>query len=1124
MEGIMKQAVRFKAAALSAPSPRHLCLPPAVLAALLILFMGGVAQAQAPDTTTRKLRPAQSPESPQWPLLFSLEPKGQIDGPGHATLNLTITPSRLNTDKRDVKIIVTVIGKLGYPGALEWRATFPDSTPLHREIEVTIPPHDTSGVELSFQSASMPAPLMAGAAFFVAEGDSVKFFRGDPRGFDFPRTQVPIGELPPQGRRIKGEFPHWDSLYPIPDDTAELPTITYYRVDRSASERATRDSLEQFPLTDRSIQYVTVDGQTLERRKGEIKFHPIEAKTFAEWNVIFQKRHDSAMEANKNVRSDTWIDLHNPTDLAFAKGLIDSLMPTDTAGIYRAAINRSTLIRLSDKGIRTRKWGTIPGQRKPIPMHREKDKLNLAPKRDPTVYGAASPQSQLFSEGFEGTFPGNRWSIGDSNSWNGYDYWGDVYQCGQSSGSWSCWCSKNGDMPACGDNYDNYMNAYLKSAQPIDVTNKTNISLNYSIVYDVEATYDFVNVYYSWDSTTWIYLTCYDGYYGNWLDESQSIPTAGNSLYIAFQFLSDGTNVGSYFGAYLDDIAITADPIPQPNLVPYWPSGWSSEIVASAVPGTNTNATLYAGEPAYIDVAVKNLGSGTSGSFYTGVYADGILIGSKSSSGLWSNEYCTTTDVLATMTSGTHTMRVKADIYNTVTNETSETDNEYATTFTWQAPYLTFTGYLSYWDMNPPPHTVPLKNVTIEMRDWDAAGTQLLATATTQSDGRFAFNSVYNLESDGDGHQQDILFRVYADNTAAYLTGSSGGAAYTYDFSVAQNHRSGSFDTSLTIPQAQSSYFYPISVVRDAYDKWCTVGSPPGKAHLVLAGMGTYTDPNSMTTYIDSTSNVSLFFPDTYDRDVIDHEYGHWLADHFQFLDYGGAPQHTWYDTVSLETAAGEAFAHLFSSWASGDPTNVNRYSNFAHRYARNLENGEYGTDGGVTGSVNNWGRKVEGAVAGMLWDIYDSVDDDYSTFNQPCRACPDGIRDSLTDNMADIVSVLTTRTVNGHHPRTIKEFWDAWYQSTTPGHVRAVCDIYYEHGDKVSCCIGTTGNVNMTGIVDSADLAALVSYLVNGGFKPPCFAAANVNAVGAIDSADLSALTSYLTGGGYILPACQSN
>ena len=70
-------------------------------------------------------------------------------------------------------------------------------------------------------------------------------------------------------------------------------------------------------------------------------------------------------------------------------------------------------------------------------------------------------------------------------------------------------------------------------------------------------------------------------------------------------------------------------------------------------------------------------------------------------------------------------------------------------------------------------------------------------------------------------------------------------------------------------------------------------------------------------------------------------------------------------------------------------------------------------------------------------------------------------------------------------------------------------------------CCTGFTGNVNMTGIVDLADLSALVSYLTGGGYALPCPAEANVNGAGIVDLSDLSALVSYLTGGGFVLPTC---
>ncbi len=71
-------------------------------------------------------------------------------------------------------------------------------------------------------------------------------------------------------------------------------------------------------------------------------------------------------------------------------------------------------------------------------------------------------------------------------------------------------------------------------------------------------------------------------------------------------------------------------------------------------------------------------------------------------------------------------------------------------------------------------------------------------------------------------------------------------------------------------------------------------------------------------------------------------------------------------------------------------------------------------------------------------------------------------------------------------------------------------------------CCVGSRGNVTHSGIVDLADLSALVSCLTGGGFVLPCPEMANINGLGIVDLADLSALVSYLTGGGYVLPSCS--
>jgi hypothetical protein len=195
----------------------------APIAVVCCLNVATTPQAQqSPVTRPVQTRPVPAPHVIPRPLLFKIEPIGKVTTHRRVSLDLTITPADWNTDQRDVLVTIKVIGKLKFTGEVEWRAIFPDSTSVKRQLRVSIPPNDTSGLEFSYKSSSMVAPVLAGAAYFVSEGDSVIFFRGDPRGFDVPHKEPRPEDLPPTGRRYKGEFPHSDSLYPIPDDSAQL--------------------------------------------------------------------------------------------------------------------------------------------------------------------------------------------------------------------------------------------------------------------------------------------------------------------------------------------------------------------------------------------------------------------------------------------------------------------------------------------------------------------------------------------------------------------------------------------------------------------------------------------------------------------------------------------------------------------------------------------------------------------------------------------------------------------------------------------------------------------------------------------------------------------------------------
>lgn len=71
-------------------------------------------------------------------------------------------------------------------------------------------------------------------------------------------------------------------------------------------------------------------------------------------------------------------------------------------------------------------------------------------------------------------------------------------------------------------------------------------------------------------------------------------------------------------------------------------------------------------------------------------------------------------------------------------------------------------------------------------------------------------------------------------------------------------------------------------------------------------------------------------------------------------------------------------------------------------------------------------------------------------------------------------------------------------------------------------CCLGVTGDLNLSGAVDLPDLNLMVSYFA-GPNRPtfPCPEAANVSGSGLIDLTDLSLLAAFLSADGVVLPDC---
>ncbi len=309
-------------------------------------------------------------------------------------------------------------------------------------------------------------------------------------------------------------------------------------------------------------------------------------------------------------------------------------------------------------------------------------------------------------------------------------------------------------------------------------------------------------------------------------------------------------------------------------------------------------------------------------------------------------------------------------------------------------------------------------------------------------------------------------------------------------------------------------------MVLDAYQAWLLFGPyAPAQVQLVLAnGVGTNFNSTQRAIYIDNRSLPDSGFPDTWDKDVIYHEYGHVIEWDLDFFDAGGGP-HAWNLYLSADVSTSEGFAHWISSVLRNDPFQRNYFSNFVNYSWLNLENGEYGLNSTKFGSVNNDGENFEGAVAGMFWDIYDNANDDYSTYGG--GDTPDGISDTLRLGYDEIFSSCLRNTSPSHKPDDIYEFWVAWFQPPSLGHRRGMMDISYEHGQ---CCMGIRGDINADGVETNVlDLTYLTDRIFKGGPPPFCAREAdlNENSISA-EVGDLTYLVDRLFRGGPPPPSCD--
>jgi len=177
-----------------------------------------------------------------------------------------------------------------------------------------------------------------------------------------------------------------------------------------------------------------------------------------------------------------------------------------------------------------------------------------------------------------------------------------------------------------------------------------------------------------------------------------------------------------------------------------------------------------------------------------------------------------------------------------------------------------------------------------------------------------------------------------------------------------------------------------------------------------------------------------------------------------------------------------EGWADLFSCVVRNEEVIQDWVTAFSGYTTYNLETGWVYYANGTSANANALGEDCEGSVAGLLWDIYDSVDDDQDG---------DGIGDYLSDGIYNIWDVFSNYEIDSHGCYDIIDFYDGWVDIVTQN-IMEIEDIYEEHGiPDPSCPINPNSQIMLANKLinnypNPFTLATVISYSLAHKFKNP--------------------------------------
>jgi len=335
--------------------------------------------------------------------------------------------------------------------------------------------------------------------------------------------------------------------------------------------------------------------------------------------------------------------------------------------------------------------------------------------------------------------------------------------------------------------------------------------------------------------------------------------------------------------------------------------------------------------------------------------------------------------------------------------------------------YVTVSGYLSY--ENNASEQKPIRFATVDLYDrtWYTVDT-LLATTHTNAQGFYQFPPVENVDELGGQGTLDLYIFIVCDSEAVKVVPTLPVNIWPYRWhsEIEWDVPDGSLTIDGVVLNGTNNGSWGIyeSILNAYMQTEAEVGYEIPKITVVWPWPWTHFGQIWVLQYIGIEGGYE------WDPDVVDHEYGHWVMSclydgNLPPVDYGSDEVHYWDSHETPETAWVEGLADFYPCAIQGD-----RYF-----FGYDLE--------------DQWpkGDDVEGAVACLLWDIFDSSDDG---------------RDTVSTGIGEIWSVLQQDTTEGHNVFDIHEFWNELLAHFCPDSFskQQLWGIFYDHGiNKDSTC-----------------------------------------------------------------------